>query len=149
MVRETLRVSAIVSSRLPLMPRDELPFQDWVIPANTPVGMTPRSILLDPSVFPNPNDFIPQRWLLHDPLGQRNNPERYFVAFGKGARMCQGMHFALTEIYTALTALFRRFDFELVDTIRERDVNTARDCFLAETVPGSSGVKIRVVGERV
>ena len=59
----------------------------------TPVGMNPRSILLDPSVYPNPHNFIPERWLPYEPAGQNNNPERYFVAFGKGARMCQGMKY--------------------------------------------------------
>lgn len=111
--------------------------------------MTPRNILLDPSIFPNPNAFVPQRWLANDPLGQKNNPEHYFVAFGKGARMCQGMNVALMEIHIALAVLFRRFEFELVDTLRKRDVDTARDCFLAETVPGSLGVRVRVTGERV
>ena len=62
-------------------------------PPKTPIGMNPRSVLLDPSVFPNPHSFIPERWIPQDPAGQKNNPDRYFVAFGKGSRMCQGMKY--------------------------------------------------------
>lgn len=43
--------------------------------------------------------------------------------------------------------LFRRFELELFDTIRERDVDLKRDCFLAECMPGSLGVRVKVVGE--
>lgn len=41
--KETLRVSAIVSSRLPLMPREELLFHDWNIPANVSVQLNAYS----------------------------------------------------------------------------------------------------------
>ena len=47
--------------------------------------MTPHDVLLDPKVFPAPEAFEPDRWI-HDP-----DLDRYFVPFGKGTRMCQGM----------------------------------------------------------
>ena len=56
--------------------------------------------------------------------------------------------FALMEINITLVTLFRRFEFELFDTVKERDIDTARDCFLAEPLPGSLGVRVRVVRER-
>lgn len=42
-IKETLRVSAIVSSRLPLMPREELLFHDWNIPANVSIQLNAYS----------------------------------------------------------------------------------------------------------
>lgn len=47
-----------------------------------------------------------------------------------------------------MAAIFRRFELRLVDTIFERDVQTVRDCFLAETSPNCQGVRVVVVGER-
>lgn len=47
-----------------------------------------------------------------------------------------------------LSAVFRRFELELVDTIYERDVKIVRDCFIGETDPKTQGVKIRVIKER-
>lgn len=55
----------------------------------TPVGMTINSVLRDPSVFPSPSDFLPERWIASD--GISTAEDEYFVAFGKGTRMCQGM----------------------------------------------------------
>ena len=54
---------------------------------------------------------------------------------------------AFANIYHVLSALFRRFDLELVDTIRERDVDMARDKFISKPVKESKGVCVRVVGE--
>lgn len=114
-VKETLRVSALVTSRLPLMAHDELRYKDWVIPpgvctktpsilrrprvttrpqdqantTQTPIGMTPHDVLLDPRIFTEPGKFDPDRWI-HDP-----SLDRYFVAFGKGTRMCQGMRYVI------------------------------------------------------
>ena len=54
---------------------------------------------------------------------------------------------AYANLYHILSALFRRFDLELVDTIRERDVDMARDKFISKPVKESKGVCVRVVGE--
>ena len=54
---------------------------------------------------------------------------------------------AYANIYHVLSALFRRFDLELVDTIRERDVDIARDKFVSKPAKESKGVCVRVVGE--
>ena len=51
--------------------------------------------------------------------------------------------FALAELYIIIACLFRRFDLELYDTIRERDIDVARDCFIGEVPPGSVGVRIK------
>jgi cytochrome P450 len=59
--------------------------------------MNPRSILQNDSVFPNPTEFRPERWLVSSGEGdassmqRKRELERFFVAFGKGGRMCLGM----------------------------------------------------------
>jgi len=54
---------------------------------------------------------------------------------------------AYANLYHVLAALFRRFDLELVDTVRERDVDIARDQFVSKPSKGSRGVCVRVVSE--
>lgn len=51
----------------------------------------------------------------------------------------------MTELHITLTTIFRRFEFELYETTREQEIDTARDCFLAETIPGSVGVRVKVI----
>jgi len=54
--------------------------------------------------------------------------------------------FALAEIYIVIACLFRRFDLQLHDTIRERDIDVVRDCFIGEVSPESAGVRIKSLG---
>lgn len=54
---------------------------------------------------------------------------------------------AYATIYHVLSALFRRFELELVDTIRERDVDIARDQFVSKPTKETKGVCVRVIGE--
>ena len=60
--------------------------------------------------------------------------------------MCLGTNFAYAELYTALAAVFRRFELELHDTVRERDVDHSRFWFIGEPSRGSRGVRFKVVG---
>jgi hypothetical protein len=51
---------------------------------------------------------------------------------------------ALAELYIATACLFRRFDLELYDTTRERDIEIVRDCFIGEVSPRSKGVRVKL-----
>jgi hypothetical protein len=55
---------------------------------------------------------------------------------------------AYTEIYLGLAAILRRFDLELFDTVRQRDVDTVRDCFVGMPSPQSKGVRIKILRRR-
>ena len=50
-------------------------------------------------------------------------------------------------MYLALAVLFRRFNCELYDTIRERDIDLSRDYFVGETKKESQGVRVKIVSE--
>lgn len=41
----------------------------------------------NPSIFPNPAEFCPERWL----QPSSKDLEKYLVPFGSGSRMCIGM----------------------------------------------------------
>ncbi|CAG8953030.1 hypothetical protein HYFRA_00003223 [Hymenoscyphus fraxineus] len=143
-IKEGLRIASPVSSRLPLVPPTPLRYKKWTIPAKTPVSLSIRDTHYNPEIFASPSTFMPERWQ-PDPTTSRL--EKYFFAFNKGPRKCPGMGIAYTELYLTLAMLFRRFELELFDTIRERDIDLQRDCFLAEAMPGSQGVRVKVVGE--
>ena len=48
----------------------------------------------------------------------------------------------------ALVVIFRRFDMELYETTKERDVDYVGDGFLGALHPDSVGVRIKVTGAR-
>lgn len=97
---------------------------------------------MDPSIFPQPNAFHPERFI-QDPTLEK----RHLVAWSKGTRVCLGMNLAYTEIYLTLAAVFRRFELELFDTTRERDVDVTRDYFIGMSAKESPGIRVRVVKE--
>ncbi|KAI1503054.1 putative flavonoid 3-hydroxylase [Biscogniauxia marginata] len=140
-IKESLRIMALPTTRFPLVASKEaLRYKDWVIPENTPVSMTIREVLLDRDIFENPSEFQPERWLSTNPNLEKLN--HYFVPFGRGNRMCIGINLAWAELYITLASLFRRRKLQLYDTLRERDIDVARDCFIGETSPNTKGVRV-------
>ena len=88
-IMEALRLSNGVSTRLArVAPDRNTYFQDWEIPKGTPVGMTSTLIHQNPDIFPQPLEFVPERWL--DPK-EKQRLEKYLVPFSKGSRQCAGI----------------------------------------------------------
>ncbi len=64
---------------------------------------------MNETVFPNPTEFQPDRWL-GDPKGPGGlRPlSSYMVSFSRGARNCLGLNLAWMELYVGLATIFRR-----------------------------------------
>jgi cytochrome P450 len=116
-INEGLRLASGVCGRLPRVNRHgPTQYADYTIPAGTAMGMSIRDIHYDPSIFPDPTTFKPERWLDNDDSNDQNakySPrqlrERFLVPFGKGARNCAGSALAIAEMYAVVGNLFRRF----------------------------------------
>lgn len=97
----------------------------------------------DPKLFPNPDKFIPERWI-DNPMTSTGHPlSKYLTTFGKGPRMCLGMNFSLAEMYLGLSGLFRLVDLELYETDRS-DVDMAGSFFVPLPKKSSKGVRVIV-----
>ncbi|KAF2467747.1 cytochrome P450 [Lindgomyces ingoldianus] len=145
-LKESLRIAALITTRAPLQaPTEWMRYQEWAIPPNTPVSMTLSSMALDAKTWPEPMRFIPERWMEENSEYKRNMG--YFVPFHRGHRNCIGINLAWCQMYLTLAKLIRRFDFELYDVVRERDIDNYRDCFLGEPRDDSLGVRMKVVAE--
>ena len=60
----------------------------WAIPRGTLIGMTSMINHWDKRLFPDPDEFILERFLED---GKRNRElAKYLIAFGKGTRSCVG-----------------------------------------------------------
>jgi len=61
-------------------------------------------------VYPDPEQFLPERWL--DPLGSANaNPKNYLV-FGAGPHRCIGLEYATMNIALVLATAAVMMDWE-------------------------------------
>ncbi|KAH7417587.1 putative cytochrome P450 [Cadophora sp. MPI-SDFR-AT-0126] len=143
-VQEGIRLSYGVSSRNPrISPDKPTKYKDFVIPAGTPVSMTIVDVHHDEHIFPDSRSFIPERWLDNPRTENGANLNRYFVAFGKGARSCLGINLAHTELYLAVASIFRRFSFELYETDIS-DIELKHDFFMPSPKLDSEGLRVKV-----
>ncbi|KAI0150369.1 putative cytochrome P450 [Xylariaceae sp. FL1272] len=143
-IKEGIRLSTGVSVRLPRISREKpMKYRDWVIPAGTPVSMTTLDVLYDDDVYPNPNVFVPERWLNNPETSNGDALARYFVPFGKGSRMCIGVNLAYVEMYFGLATLFRRFTFELYET-DITDIEIKHDFFVPSPKLDTKGLRVKI-----
>jgi cytochrome P450 len=71
-----------------------------------------------PAFWPNPDQFMPERWL----DGERP-PSRYaYLPFGAGPRACVGIHFASVEGPLLLALIGRRYDLQLAQNSVEPEL---------------------------
>ena len=141
-VLETLRISYGVSHRPQRVSPDQaIRYGDYVLPPGTPISMTSMLIHDNPSLFPEPWKFKPERWLPLDTEGMRL--QKYLVAFSRGSRQCLGMNLGTAELYMVLAGVIRRFGKKMtfVDTIFERDVKIHHDLFTPMVKKVSKGIK--------
>ncbi|MCJ1266070.1 hypothetical protein MMC22_005952 [Lobaria immixta] len=155
-IQEVLRLHPGATFRSQrVSPNEPLHYDDginptWIIPAGTPMSSCVFSINRDPNIFPEPNEFRPERWL--------DNPrlDRYLFTFSKGTRICLGINLAYQELYLVTAAIFRKYNLydgtglqqgptlALYETTRERDVDMKADLAMAVSARGSKGVRVLV-----
>ena len=96
----TDRIISEVLRKYPLLilmrrARTDLDLGSVPIPRGTEVALSQYAIHHDPSLYPEPARFDPDRWL---PDRAARLPNGAFIPFGAGVRHCPGHSFARTEI---------------------------------------------------
>ncbi|KAH9482841.1 Cytochrome P450 monooxygenase [Psilocybe cubensis] len=136
-IKESLRLSHGFVTPLPrIVGHSGAKVGGFEIPPNTIVSMSVTSVHLNETLFPNPSQFKPERWLhsSHLSLG------RFLVPFSAGPRMCMGMSMAWAELYLFFGYLFRKLDMQIIDTDIS-DFCTYKDYF----VPIHVGRHLRIL----
>jgi cytochrome P450 len=85
-------------------------FAGQVVPENVCVNYCSWASHRIPSVFPEPDEFRPDRFA---PAAKAALPKGAYVPFGGGSRTCIGMRFGLMETRAIAAMLLRRFRVEL------------------------------------
>ncbi|KAJ6184876.1 hypothetical protein N7519_006177 [Penicillium mononematosum] len=143
-VNEGLRLSHGMTARLArVSPTEPMLYKDWVIPAGTPVSQSNYFVHMDPTLFPEPEKFDPERWIRAAEKGEYLS--RYIVSFTKGSRQCLGMNLAYAEIYLSLAHIARRIDFALYETTTD-NICVYRDMGTGCPEVGLFGVRATVEG---
>ncbi|XP_029158487.1 probable cytochrome P450 12b2, mitochondrial [Nylanderia fulva] len=112
-IKESLRLFPVSIGNLRTMQTDVC-IGGYRIPAGINVLACHALITMEPTQFPRPQEYIPERWLRDNtefPSAKEAHPFAY-MPFGFGPRTCAGRRFAEMELETLLLTVIRNFRIE-------------------------------------
>ncbi|KAL0571877.1 hypothetical protein V5O48_010080 [Marasmius crinis-equi] len=101
-------------------------FDDIVNGCYIPKG---KAMSRDEADYPNPESFIPERFL--NEYGQCNDDDSMFV-FGAGRRICPGRHFASATIWMAIVSVLVEFNIGKPKTMDGKEIRSLEDANFSE-----------------
>lgn len=107
---ESLRLFPPTPQGLPRKtPPEGLSIMGHYIAGNTSVNVSALVAHRDESIFPDPEEFIPERW-----LGEKGKElQPYFLTFSAGARGCIGRNISYLEQAVCLASVIHRYEFAM------------------------------------
>ncbi|KAL0429936.1 UNVERIFIED_CONTAM: Trimethyltridecatetraene synthase [Sesamum radiatum] len=120
-VKETMRLHPVAPLLVPRFSREDSKVAGYDIKKGTQVLVNVWTIGRDPSLWDNPTEFCPERFIgkAIDVKGQ----DFELLPFGSGRRMCPGYSLGLKVIQSSLANLLHGFNWELPDHMRHEDLN--------------------------
>ncbi|KAG9233810.1 putative O-methylsterigmatocystin oxidoreductase [Amylocarpus encephaloides] len=103
-LQEVLRWRPVAAGGVPHAVTEDDEYMGYRIPKGATVIANQWAICHDETVFPNPESFDPERWIL--------NPDLPVAAFGHGRRTCFGQHIARNSLFIIMARFLWAFDIE-------------------------------------
>ncbi|KAI5958541.1 hypothetical protein KGF57_002386 [Candida theae] len=140
---ENSRVHSSIPGAEPRVVNQEYTVEGVSLPRGTVISCLPYALHRDPAVFPKHEHFIPDRWLRYSEETEEEFQQRlklqnkYMMHFGKGIRMCLGMHLAWMEMKLVVASLYWHFHSALDDDWCEIKVDLEPIKFGRENTKGA------------
>ncbi|KZO99694.1 cytochrome P450 [Calocera viscosa TUFC12733] len=105
-VQEILRWQPATPFALPHALDQDEEFRGYVLPKGTTIMANVWAMTRDESVYPRPEEFIPERHLIVDEKGLRlRETARHLVTFGFGRRVCPGSALAESVVFAGVVSI--------------------------------------------
>ncbi|WVZ64883.1 hypothetical protein U9M48_014337 [Paspalum notatum var. saurae] len=122
-IKETLRLQPPA----PLLPRKvvtgDMSLGGFAVPVGTYVLVNLWAIGRDPAVWPDPEVFLPERFLGDQAANFRGLDDFAYKPFGAGRRVCPGLDFATRLVPLLLASLLHRVQWRLPSGMAPEDVD--------------------------
>ncbi|KAK7460409.1 hypothetical protein VKT23_009130 [Stygiomarasmius scandens] len=129
-LQETQRIYPALPLSLDHCSMDDDFYNGYFIPKGTTVIGNAWAVLHDESIYPDPMEFKPERFLRQK--GRPSPPDSALYAFGFGRRICPGRFFALDAAWLAVACVLATFDI-----IKAFDADGEEIEVIAEHTPGA------------
>ncbi|CAF1921066.1 unnamed protein product [Brassica napus] len=120
-IKETFRITPLVPILIPREASKDLKIGGYDIPKKTWIRANIWAVHMNPSVWKDPEAFIPERFMDNEIDYRGLNFE--LLPFSSGRRMCPGMDMGLALVHLTLINLLYRFDWKLPDGMKAEDVD--------------------------
>ncbi|CAG8679250.1 41132_t:CDS:2, partial [Gigaspora margarita] len=145
-LKEIWRMRPPLYFLLPHSPSKDKVYRGYHIPKDSSLIVDVMSLHYDPSIFPNPEMFIPSRWLNNDGTLKQCDDLNDIWQFGKGRRSCPGDFIAERIIKTLLCMLLDSFNIEPeIDAMTGKFVDLNLEVYEHGTVMTPREYKVRFV----
>nr|XP_022920514.1 probable cytochrome P450 4d14 [Onthophagus taurus] len=130
-IKESMRIKTTVPFFLRHL-QEDVDFEGMTLPKGLTIMLLAYAMHLDPEVYPEPENFVPERF-----LKENLNPNRYsYAPFCGGVRNCIGQKYAQLSMKVVLAKIL--LHYELVDVNHEL-------CLASEiTLRSKTGVKVGI-----
>jgi cytochrome P450 len=98
----------------------------------------------DPVVYPNPDEFHPERWIEADAAENEDAMRDHILVWGKGLRSCLGKPIATMELKVGVAAIMKQFNVRLASEQTNDDMEM-RDHFVLTAKGGKCMLKFEKV----
>ncbi|EPS45669.1 hypothetical protein H072_339 [Dactylellina haptotyla CBS 200.50] len=142
-LKESLRFSHGVSNPLARdVPQTGADILGYNLPPGTITMNSHYVYHTNPTIFPDPLRWNPERWL--GPDEKVKEMENYFMPFSRGARICIGLNLAKAELLLTLARLIRRFEITY-----SKDFTDSHMEWVSMFVPVTKGMLTVTAKERI
>ncbi|XP_057744418.1 cytochrome P450 76T24-like [Arachis stenosperma] len=125
-VKETFRLHPPAPLLLPhKSPQEDIELCGFMVPKNAQVWVNVWGMGRDSSIWTNPNEFMPQRFLESNIDFRGNDFE--LIPFGAGRRICPGLPLAFRSVHIVLASLLYGYDWKLPNELEAKDIDMSEN----------------------
>lgn len=128
-IKETLRIHPPIPLLVPREARNNVNVMGYDIAAGTMVIINAYAIGREPALWDEPDKFRPERFL--DSTIDFRGHDFQLIPFGAGRRSCPGISFAMVTNELVLANLLHKFDWELPNETKGKDLDMTETTGLA------------------
>ncbi|CAA2993979.1 geraniol 10-hydroxylase [Olea europaea subsp. europaea] len=121
MVKEALRIHPPVPFLIPRRVEEDVEVSGYTVPKNSQVLVNAWAIGRDPTLWENPLEFKPERFMESE-LDVRGR-DFELIPFGAGRRICPGLPLAIRMVPVMLGSLLNSFDWKLEGGIAPKELD--------------------------